>query len=378
MQYTKWQNHINTICIVGAVLLAGFFPGEPQMQSASADTQTDSLLSSSPKLIYSDSGNVSKIEGLVIDGINYDVTFKYDSFLNLFGSPNSSDFNRPTFWDNSQTAQKAVDSIASLLNSQQAVPTKLNNEPSALVPYRGVVASNGSLFLVSKINSYITRWDNFRGESQDIFPQGNEQANYAIFSLQNPPKTVDTQAYSLWSSSPNSISPAIPIDPDRESVELGIKFSSNVPGKITAIQFYRTVPIDSGYIINLWDEQGNLLGNAMSIEGQQPTPGWQTVQLYPPVAIEAGKTYIASYYANGGSYPVNENFFQPKDDTDIAAVGDTSISVSNGPLYALCDRQLVDDEYKCRNGVYKYGLSGFPTETYKSSNYWVDVIFKPD
>ncbi|MFH7024945.1 MAG: hypothetical protein ACHBN1_05985 [Heteroscytonema crispum UTEX LB 1556] len=238
MKYTKWQNHRNTMSIVGAILLAGFLPTDPHMQSVSADTQTYSLWSSSPTVIYSNSGDVSKIEGLVIDGINYDVTFKYDSFLNLFGSPNSSDFNRPTFWDNSQTAQKAVDNIASLLNSQQPIPTKVNNYPSALVPYRGVVASNGSLFLVSKVNSYITRWDNFRGESQDIFTQGNEQANYAIFSVQNPPQTVETQAYSLWSSSPNSISPTIPMDSDTESVGLGMKFSSNVPGKISAIRFY--------------------------------------------------------------------------------------------------------------------------------------------
>jgi hypothetical protein len=143
------------------------------------------------QLIYSSPGNVSKIEGLVVDGINYDVTFKYDSFLNLFGSPNSPGFNRPTFWDNNnQTAQKAVDNIAFLLNSQQPAPSQVNNYPSALVPYRGVVAPNGSLFLVSKIDSYITRWDNFRGESKDIFTMGNEQANYAIISVQEPPKTI--------------------------------------------------------------------------------------------------------------------------------------------------------------------------------------------
>jgi hypothetical protein len=142
------------------------------------------------QFVYSSPGNVSKIEGLVVDGINYDVTFKYDSFLNIFGSPNSSGFNRPTFWDNSQTAQKAVDKIASLLNSQQPIPTQLNSYPSALVPYRGVVASNGSLFIVSKVYNHITRWDNFRGESQDIFTGGNELENYAIFSVQEPPKTV--------------------------------------------------------------------------------------------------------------------------------------------------------------------------------------------
>lgn len=142
------------------------------------------------QMTYNNQGNISKIESFIVDGINYDVTFKYDSFINLFGSPNNSDFNSPTFWNNSQTAQKVVDDITSLLSSQQPVPTKLNDYSSALVPYRGVVASNGSLFLVSKINNYITRWDNFRGESQDIFTMGNDQANYAIFSVKEPPKTV--------------------------------------------------------------------------------------------------------------------------------------------------------------------------------------------
>jgi hypothetical protein len=142
------------------------------------------------QLKYSDQGNVNKIEDLVIDGINYDVTFKYDSFLNIFNSPNNSDFNKPTFWDDSQKAKSAVDTIASLLNSQQPAPTQVNNYPSTLIPYRGVVASNGSLFLVNKVNSYITRWDSFRGESEDIFTKGDEQANYAVFTVRESVKSV--------------------------------------------------------------------------------------------------------------------------------------------------------------------------------------------
>jgi hypothetical protein len=142
------------------------------------------------QLIYSNQGNVSKIEDLVIDGINYDVTFKNDSFLNIFNSPNNSDFQTPTFWNDSQKAKNAVDTIASLLNSQQPVPTQVNDSPSTLIPYRGVVASNGSLFLVSKINNYITRWDSFRGESEDIFTKGDEQANYAVFTVRDTSRSI--------------------------------------------------------------------------------------------------------------------------------------------------------------------------------------------
>jgi hypothetical protein len=30
------------------------------------------------------------------------------------------------------------------------------------------------------------------------------------------------------------------------------------------------------------------------------------------------------------------------------------------------------------NGVYRYGASGFPSSSYHATNYWVDVVFKPD
>jgi hypothetical protein len=138
------------------------------------------------QIIYNGTGHVSKIEDFFIDGRAYDVTFQYDTFLNLFGYPNDPGFNAPTFWNNPQVAQQVVDNIALLLNNQQSLPTKINNSSSALVPYRGIIASNQSLYIVNKIDDYITRWSNFRGESKDIFNFGDEKANYAFFT---PKKT---------------------------------------------------------------------------------------------------------------------------------------------------------------------------------------------
>jgi Bacterial Ig-like domain len=43
--------------------------------------------------------------------------------------------------------------------------------------------------------------------------------------------------------------------------------------------------------------------------------------------------------------------------------------VDNPPLHALANG--VDGA----NGVYRYDSSGFPTDTFRSSNYWVDVVF---
>ena len=43
--------------------------------------------------------------------------------------------------------------------------------------------------------------------------------------------------------------------------------------------------------------------------------------------------------------------------------------VTNGPLTALADG--TDGA----NGLYRYGATGFPTQSFNKSNYWVDVVF---
>lgn len=150
---------------------------------------------------------------------------------------------------------------------------------------------------------------------------------------------------------------------DTNPIELGVKFRTSVNGQVSAVRFYRDVPIDSGYTVHLWDAStGQMLAQGAVIEGQGPTPGWQTIQLYDLQVqsgrnIIAGKTYIASYYASTGNYTVSENFF-------------TQMAIQNGPLYLLSAGE------EGGNGVFAYG-GGFPNETYNGSNYWVDVIFKP-
>ena len=77
-----------------------------------------------------------------------------------------------------------------------------------------------------------------------------------------------------------------------------------------------------------------------------------------PVAITANTTYIVSYYAPAGHYSGDNSFF-------------ASAGVSNPPLQALASTTSVD-------GVYSYGSASlFPTSTYNSTNYWVDVVFTP-
>jgi hypothetical protein len=76
------------------------------------------------------------------------------------------------------------------------------------------------------------------------------------------------------------------------------------------------------------------------------------------VPIVAGTTYVASYHTNVGRYAFSGDYF--------AAAG-----VDSPPLFAL------QNGVAGGNGVYLYGPGGFPSQTFRSANYWVDVVFEP-
>ncbi|MBD2436257.1 DUF4082 domain-containing protein [Nostoc sp. FACHB-110] len=174
------------------------------------------------------------------------------------------------------------------------------------------------------------------------------------FSLLPISAQTVTENHSLWCTSAKPMS-NVP-DSETRPVEVGVKFTTRESGKIVAVRFYRQVPIPSGYQAHVWSEDGRLLGSGVAIEGQGPTPGWQTVQIYPPVSVVAGETYIASYFASTGQYSADLDFK----------------GIDNGPLSALSP--TVDNP----NGVYVYTQSGgvFPNNSYNNTNYWVDVILQ--
>jgi hypothetical protein len=80
--------------------------------------------------------------------------------------------------------------------------------------------------------------------------------------------------------------------------------------------------------------------------------------LFPsPVAIAANTVYVASYHVTTGHYSADVNYF-------------ASSGVDAPPLHALANGESGG------NGVYAYGSSSvFPTQTWNSANYWVDVVF---
>ena len=156
----------------------------------------------------------------------------------------------------------------------------------------------------------------------------------------------------IW---PGTAVPAVAADPDTSAVELGVKFRSDVNGTACGVRFYKGSANTGTHVGKLWSSGGTLLAQA-TFTGETAS-GWQQVTFSSPVAITANTVYVASYHAPNGRYAVNEGYF--------------TTGVDTPPLHAL------QDGVSGGNGVYLYGAGGFPTNTFASSNYWVDVVFIP-
>jgi hypothetical protein len=162
---------------------------------------------------------------------------------------------------------------------------------------------------------------------------------------------VSPPPVSIWAAS------AMPGTVDRGAdgaVELGVKFRSEVNGTITGIRFYKASTNTGTHIGNLWTSTGTLLASATFTN--ETASGWQQVNFSSPVSITANTIYVASYHTDVGHYSGDPNYF-------------ASAGVDNPPLHALASGVSPD-------GVYAYGsASTFPTGSYLSTNYWVDVFF---
>lgn len=157
---------------------------------------------------------------------------------------------------------------------------------------------------------------------------------------------------SAW---PASAAPGTPSVADFNPVELGVKFTVDVTGFITHLRFYKGNANTGTHIGSLWNSSGTLLGRA-TFAGESAS-GWQQVQLPTPVAVQPGNVYVASYFAPGGGYAGDNDFF-------------LASGVDNPPIH------LLKDGVSGGNGVYNYGAGpSFPANSFRSSNYWVDVVF---
>ncbi|MBE7184196.1 MAG: DUF4082 domain-containing protein [Methylobacterium mesophilicum] len=142
---------------------------------------------------------------------------------------------------------------------------------------------------------------------------------------------------------------------DASPVELGMKFKADVAGTVTAIRFFKGADNTGPHEGRLWNAANQLVGTVNFTN--ETASGWQEATLATPVNIAAGQTYTVSYHTNGYYSATSDGFATNKVSGNLEAL---SGAVAGG------------------NGVFKYGPSGtFPNESYNKTNYYVDVVFKP-
>lgn len=155
-----------------------------------------------------------------------------------------------------------------------------------------------------------------------------------------------TSSYGIW---PASIVPQTDNDPDSNAVTVGTQFSSQQDGWISSIRFYKSPENSGPHTGQLWTAAGDLLGTA-TFTGERAS-GWQTASFAEPIRITQGTRYVASYRASHGAYADDQDGLSP-------------------------DAPVVNRALTAWRGVFTYG-DGVPSETWRSSNYYVDVEFSP-
>lgn len=138
--------------------------------------------------------------------------------------------------------------------------------------------------------------------------------------------------------------------------ELGVRFAADVPGRITAVRFFKASVNTGPHPVHLWSSGGTLLGSGTA--PSEGSSGWQQVDIPGGVHVEAAVPYVASYSAPVGGFSQDVNFF--------------TTSAGSSPIRGLASTAAAP------NGLYATATGAFPTRSYSASNYWVDVVFVPD
>jgi len=156
---------------------------------------------------------------------------------------------------------------------------------------------------------------------------------------------VDSAQASVFSE---TTKPKLVTDPDRNAVELGVKFRASEDITVTGIRFFKGSRNTGVHIGTLWGPDGTPL--ATTTFTQETRSGWQSARFADPIAVAADTTYVASYRAPKGRYSADVDYFDESH-------GDGTVTFPAGA------------------GVYTYRTGGFPTQNYQNSNYYVDVVY---
>lgn len=136
---------------------------------------------------------------------------------------------------------------------------------------------------------------------------------------------------------------------DNATYELGLKFDVATRGTVRAVRFYKSKSEVGAHVGRLWSAGGAPLAAAAFVG--ETAGGWQEVRLSPPIAVTPGASYVVSVNCNGFYVSTLDAFATP------VRRGNLSVGVGGG---------LFDP------------LGTLPTQTFRNSNYFVDLVFVAD
>ena len=134
--------------------------------------------------------------------------------------------------------------------------------------------------------------------------------------------------------------------------ELGVKIRVDQPQELSSIRFYKASGETGSHTGTVWGPNGVALAHVPF--ASESASGWQQQALSTPLLLQANMTYVVSVNANS-AYAVTLNGLANQ--------------VSNGLLHTVADGA---------NGVYNSTRGSFPSQSYSSSNYFVDAVVAPD
>lgn len=137
------------------------------------------------------------------------------------------------------------------------------------------------------------------------------------------------------------------------NVAVGVRFTSDVPGLLYGLRFYKSPSNTGTHIGTVWSIGGTLLSSVTFTN--ETASGWQQMLLPTPVSIVASTLYVIAYHAPIGHYSYNLNMFLG---------GGVDIPPFHIPI---------------QGGDFGYGIDPYVLFPNQPSNhyYWVDVMFVP-
>jgi hypothetical protein len=134
------------------------------------------------------------------------------------------------------------------------------------------------------------------------------------------------------------------------TLELGVKVTVDQPTIVSALRFYKSPGETGTHVGRIWAGSTQIASVTFANE---TASGWQQQALSPTVTLQPGTTYTVSVNAN--------TFFV---DTRTGLLN----SIAAGPAHTVADGL---------NGVYALAAGQLPTQSFDTSNYFVDLEVSP-